>query len=878
MSTADISSTRSPTPSNDRETFEDDAQAGAAASNAIVSQENSNFTIDTIQQPPPEITRTGAGAVAFTPGSSSSRVSPSSKKPRKLADTARSILKRLTQTQQEPETPTSTTAASTSSSSDSLSSAASSTRPRERAFQDLKKEQEGVVLNTDGPPLFPRRNDFPGLSLKIFEPIIDVEVKSCVIILPDHSKAESSLHSLALRLQKELPESAFILLRALQPSSSDKNGRKHANQPEPRDDGVETGFLMESRTILVDVIRNGLIAKCRFLPRNIIILGRCQGGTAALTAAASWKEIEFGGVISVGGFMPAFTPQTSTIKAKTPALILSGALGNINDTALRQIEEHFKYVEPDIRRSSNDDIPEAEDIGILLDFFAYRFRGEEWTKQAVISFDGGGIRGYGSLLILRALMDKIGEEEKGLDPNVKSSFAPYDYKPIPKKTCGALDNSEVDDDVVATATQGLPNSSLFLPCHYFTYAAGTSTRGLISIMLSRFRMTVDDCIKEYKTLGAKVFGNPRPLAKGAILWHKFDYRTLEAAIQDVTQRYSEPGDFGGFYAMDEDVCRTIVLAIADNVKADFTYRFRTYKTHVPLQRSKSRGRYSTTGTYGDAAPLPIWQIARATSAAPTYFPPIKIPKGNLPGVVTFKDGGFGFNNPSEEAYFDIIDKHGGSEQNMGPFISIGTGIPPMTYFSKKKGNINNAITNLKVALKSPSRTVGVDQRMEQRSMHDKEGFPYFRFDGGERLGEIALDEWKGNRFTRLTGKDKTSGCRTLDDMWVATAAYLAEPSVQEDLTECARILVRRRQRRMRDSSEWDRYASFSYYDCNVKGCARQLTNKAQDLREHFQKFHPKIADQEMEQRLQECRRVYWKYRPNSPDPTPVSGNKSRRRT
>lgn len=94
-----------------------------------------------------------------------------------------------------------------------------------------------------------------------------------------------------------------------------------------------------------------------------------------------------------------------------------------------------------------------------------------------MKIDGGGIRGYGSLLILRALMDKIGEEEKGLDPNVKSSFAPYDYKPIPKKTCGALDNSEVDDDVVATATQGLPNSSLFLPCHYFTYAAGTSTGG-----------------------------------------------------------------------------------------------------------------------------------------------------------------------------------------------------------------------------------------------------------------------------------------------------------------------------------------------------------------------------------------------------------------
>ena len=74
-------------------------------------------------------------------------------------------------------------------------------------------------------------------------------------------------------------------------------------------------------------------------------------------------------------------------------------------------------------------------------------------------------------------------------------------------------------------------------------------------MLSRFRMNVDDCINEYKALGAKVFGNPRPLARGAILWHKFDYRNLETAIKDVTARYSEPGQFGGHYPMDEDLCR-----------------------------------------------------------------------------------------------------------------------------------------------------------------------------------------------------------------------------------------------------------------------------------------------------------------------------------
>ena len=296
-----------------------------------------------------------------------------------LADTARSNLKRLSEAQQEPETPTWTVATRFSSSTDSVSNTASPAGPSERVFQDLKKKQEGVALNPDDPPRFPERDDFPGLPMRILDRVIDVDVRNCVIMLHEYSKAEISLYSLALRLQKELPESVFLLLRTLQ-QRSDKNSKRYAYQAEAEDEGLD------SRTILVDVIKNGLIDKCRFSPRHIIIFGHCQGGTAALAAAALWEEIEFGGVISIGGTMSAVIPQTSTIKAKTPVLILSGALGNINETALGKIREYFTYVEPDIRRKSNDDLPEAEDIGILLDFFAYRLRGEEWTKQAVISF------------------------------------------------------------------------------------------------------------------------------------------------------------------------------------------------------------------------------------------------------------------------------------------------------------------------------------------------------------------------------------------------------------------------------------------------------------------------------------------------------------
>jgi len=76
-------------------------------------------------------------------------------------------------------------------------------------------------------------------------------------------------------------------------------------------------------------------------------------------------------------------------------------------------------------------------------------------------------------------------------------------------------------------------------------------------MLSRFRMTVNDCITEYKKLGGKVFAHPRPLAKGGVLWHKFSAANLHNAIQEVTNRhcFHEKG-FGAKFPSDPDFCRT----------------------------------------------------------------------------------------------------------------------------------------------------------------------------------------------------------------------------------------------------------------------------------------------------------------------------------
>ncbi|OCK74100.1 hypothetical protein K432DRAFT_247363, partial [Lepidopterella palustris CBS 459.81] len=89
--------------------------------------------------------------------------------------------------------------------------------------------------------------------------------------------------------------------------------------------------------------------------------------------------------------------------------------------------------------------------------------------------DGGGMRGYSSLLILRALMEKI----IILEQNPPEGF---------ERT-----------------------RQNYLPCHYFDYIGGTSTggqvllSGILSIMLGRLRMSVDDAIEAYEKFAEDIF-------------------------------------------------------------------------------------------------------------------------------------------------------------------------------------------------------------------------------------------------------------------------------------------------------------------------------------------------------------------------------------
>lgn len=91
---------------------------------------------------------------------------------------------------------------------------------------------------------------------------------------------------------------------------------------------------------------------------------------------------------------------------------------------------------------------------------------------------------------------------------------------------------------------------------------------LIAIMLGRLRMTVLDCIKEYESLGGKIFGKPRFLTELHFpiitTRAKYDATKLKDIFEDVTRRrdqLTKEVHRNTKFPSERDLCRTLVLTL-----------------------------------------------------------------------------------------------------------------------------------------------------------------------------------------------------------------------------------------------------------------------------------------------------------------------------
>lgn len=259
----------------------------------------------------------------------------------------------------------------------------------------------------------------------------------------------------------------------------------------------------------------------------------------------------------------------------------------------------------------------------------------------------------------------------------------------------------------------------------------------------------------------------------------------------------------------------------------------------------------------------IWKVARATSAAPTYFKPMKIDDDE------YLDGGFGANNPCAEIYDEVQRMNNSAEHCVGLIVSVGTGKHLQSRFQgtggweRYIGYLNFAA---KWAVDSEDKHIGMTRL----------NLPYYvRFNVENTLGGMKLDEWRergplrlktGETISKLMSRRRehepriiikkrpsssspspspspspslasatTSASqtkknipkffqpknKTLEKITKLTGEYLSQPEINHlIITYAQRLVDTRRARAKQDKDRWEKSCYRIWHHCKIHGCPR----------------------------------------------------------
>ena len=120
-------------------------------------------------------------------------------------------------------------------------------------------------------------------------------------------------------------------------------------------------------------------------------------------------------------------------------------------------------------------------------------------------------------------------------------------------------------------------------------------------------------------------------------------------------------------------------------------------------------------------------MCRATSAAPTYFPPI-----NLDGH-KYWDGGLRSNNPIEEVYDEAKSEY--PDKHIRVVVSIGTGKP------KNLDPGEHGSQWMRYSIRMLTDTENTHQRF-QKDRKSELGDKYYRFNENDSLADIDMADWR----------------------------------------------------------------------------------------------------------------------------------------
>ena len=163
---------------------------------------------------------------------------------------------------------------------------------------------------------------------------------------------------------------------------------------------------------------------------------------------------------------------------------------------------------------------------------------------------------------------------------------------------------------------------------YFDYVAGTSTGAIIATLVA-LGFSMDEAREFYLKSGEEMF-------QPAKLWERLHTKFLDDNLTKMLKDI-----IGEKTTLATDRLRTLLMIVLRNATTDSPW---------PIS-SNPLAKYNELAVRGDGSNLhlPLWQLVRASTAAPTYFPPEVIDVG--PNRFIFVDGGVTmYNNPAFQLF------------------------------------------------------------------------------------------------------------------------------------------------------------------------------------------------------------------------------------
>lgn len=191
---------------------------------------------------------------------------------------------------------------------------------------------------------------------------------------------------------------------------------------------------------------------------------------------------------------------------------------------------------------------------------------------------------------------------------------------------------------------------------FFDFVGGTSTGAILAASIAK-GMTMNALRDFYEDSGPAMFDK-------ASLLRRFRYKYEDEALSEQLKSI-----FGSDTNLGSDSLKTVLLMVMRNATTDSPW---------PVSNNPN-AMFNNTGDDNDNLKIPLWQLIRASTAAPTYFPPEEIKIGN--NTFLFVDGGVTmYNNPSFQMFKMAtmpaykMNWHTGEERML--IVSVGTGHAP----------------------------------------------------------------------------------------------------------------------------------------------------------------------------------------------------------